>query len=182
MMIIGGAVVVIILIAAIAGFALLGGSDAANSNVSSTPQEMALKLSDFPESWHAGSTASITTPQWNNTGYYVSVFNNSVEGGLLDPSAEVICQLVTYQSVAEAQRVFGEMKENITGMNVVEVTDHFDQCILYTIELGELLSSKIYVFQERNVVGILTFSSYFGYDMTQEWIDDMLDIQEGRIV
>jgi hypothetical protein len=183
MLIIGVVVVVIVLIAAIAGFALLGGSDAANTNVKSTPQEMALKLSDFPESWHAGSTASITNPQWNNTGYYVSVFNNTVEGGgPFDPSAEVVCQLVTYQSVAEAQRVYGEMKENVTGMNQTKVTDHFDQCMLYTLELGEMINSKMYVFQERNVCGIILFSSFFGYNMTQEWIDHMLEVQEARIV
>jgi len=41
---------------------------------------------------------------------------------------------------------------------------------------------KEYLFQQKNVCGVIVFSTVWGYDLDQAWIDEMLDLQESRIV
>lgn len=182
MMLIGAAVIIVIVlvVAALGVMAIVNEGDS-TSNVSSTPQEMSYRLSDFPAGWQAGSTQEMSPPERPNTGYYVSSFNNSMPGaGLFDPFADVTSQIITYASTADATQVFAEMRENITSINVTEVS-LFDQCVMYHLDLGSLVNAKVYVFQDRNVCGILVFGSYFSYNMTSEWVDQMLMLQESRI-
>jgi hypothetical protein len=182
MMLMGAAVIiVIVLVVAALGVLAITNEGSATSNVTSTPQEMSYRLSDFPAGWQAGSTQEMSPPERPNTGYYVCSFNNSLSSaGLFDPFADVTSQIITYASTEDAKQVFTEMRGNITSINVTEVSV-FDQCVMYHLDLGSLVNAKVYVFQDRNVCGILVFGSYFGYNMTSEWVDQMLVLQESRI-
>jgi hypothetical protein len=40
----------------------------------------------------------------------------------------------------------------------------------------------MFSFQEKNVCGIISFSITGSSDLSQEWIDEMLTLQESRIV
>jgi hypothetical protein len=171
---------VIVLVAAVIGIMLVSNGEA-SANVTSTPQQMVYKQSDFPAGWHE-SDATTDPPLRANTGWSFSGFNNSGPGDGFQPMAEVQCEVITYASVDAAQRVFSEMKENATALDVTTVPNQFDQCISYELDYGYFGNANIYIYQEKNVCGIISFASLYGYELSHGWIDDMIDLQDSRIV
>lgn len=169
-------IVIAVLIVAAVGMTMLN----AAGKVKSTPAEMKFKLADFPSGWHAsGTTLDMDEVPGIERSY--SVFNNSVTGVAAGPMAEVSCQIMTYTSVSHAKVDFATIFDNFTAYTMTEVSDHFEQCQLVTISnyIGEV---KGYLFQQKNVCGVIVFSAVWGYDLDQVWIDEMLDLQESRIV
>ena len=166
-------VVVAVAIVAAIGIMMVNGS----ANVKSTAGDMALKQADFPTGWHL-SGKSVDAPPMIDDDWSYSVYNNSVSGS--ESMVEVECQILTYKSVANARADFTDMLMDI-GSNLTGVSGHFDQCRLWTMDYGYILDSKMYIFQEKNVCGLLVFTSYADHDLDQGWIDEMLSLQESKI-
>lgn len=165
-------VVAVVILAAV-GIMLLNGS----ANAKSTAGDMTLKQADFPTGWHASGN-TVDTPLILDDDWSYSVYNNSVSGS--ESMSEVECQIFTYKSVANAKADFTDMLGDY-GSNLTGVSGHFDQCRLWAIDYGYLLDAKMYVFQEKNVCGLLVFSSYADHELDQAWIDEMLSLQESKI-
>lgn len=166
-------IVAVVILAAI-GIMMMNGSD----KVKSTAGDMILKQADFPSGWHT-SGHIVETPQTLDDDWSYSVHNNSVSGS--ESMVEVECQVFTYKSVANAKADFPDMLEDM-GSNLTEVSGHFDQCRLWALNYGDILDARMYVFQEKNVCGLLVFTSYSDHDLDQAWIDEMLNLQETKIV
>jgi hypothetical protein len=180
LLIAGVVIVAVVVLLAVVGVMMLNAS--ANANAKNTAEQMTLKQSDFPSGWHAsGTSLDLDTAGYDGVEWSYTVFNNSVTGDPLEARAEVSCQIITYNSVADAKADFAASLEN-GDYTFNEVSGHFDQCQVWSVNYPNLAVMKMYAFQEKNVVGVLTFSSYFDSEMSQAWIDDILDAQENRIV
>jgi hypothetical protein len=95
--------------------------------------------------------------------------------------AEVGCLIIIYPSVADAKADFIDLVEN-GDLTLTEVSGHFEQCQMWSIDYGFVGNFKMFSFQEKNVCGIISFSITGSSDLSQEWIDEMLTLQESRIV
>ncbi|GEM_PF-6255182 len=170
-------VVAIVAILIVAAFAFTMMNTAAN--VKSKSSEMTLKASDFSSGWRVGGDAPepIDEP---GVDWAYSVFTNSATGAAMEPMAEVSCQIFKYPNEANAKADFETLLKEDTFDSMTKVSGHFDQCWLYEFDkpFGE---GKMYVFQERNVGGIILFTSYWGYDLDQAFIDEILSIQDSKI-
>ncbi|MDW5564014.1 MAG: hypothetical protein SA339_12405 [Methanomassiliicoccus sp.] len=172
------AVIIIVAVLVVAAVAMTVMN--ASANVKSTSQEMVLKQSDFPSGWRTSGT-TLELPDHPGVDWAYSVFNNSITRGATESFAEVSCQILTYNSVASAKADYSNMIQNESFQPVTEVSGHFDQCHLKAISVSTVVM-KEYVFQKKNVCGVIVFSYVGGYQIDQAWIDQMLDLQESRIV
>ncbi len=127
-----------------------------------------------------GTAVSVTaSPTMANSSDVAQMAEDArLNWGLL---AEVSCQIMTYSSVAHAKADFATIFENFTSYPMTEVGGHFEQCQLLTLSSSPVVV-KEYLFQQKNVCGVIVFSTVWGYDLDQAWIDEMLDLQESRIV
>lgn len=167
--------VVAILVVAVFAFTMMSTA----ANVKSKASDMTLKASDFPSGWRVGGDAPepIDEP---GVDWAYSVFTNSVTGAAMEPMAEVSCQIFKYPNEANAKADFEDMLGEDTFDSMTKVSGHFDQCWLYEID-NSVVEGKMYVFQERNVGGIILFTSYWGYDLDQTLIDKVLTTQDNKI-
>jgi hypothetical protein len=149
-------------------------------NVKSKAADMTFKKADFPTGWHA-STTTVDSPEGVNVDWSYSVFNNSVTGSFTESMSEVSCQLYIYSSVSAAKADFNDLLEEENTMTLTEVSGHFDQCRVWVMGSSTIVNAKMYVYQEKNVCGIISFTSVGGNLPDQAWIDQMLDLQESRI-
>ncbi len=170
------AIIAVIIVAAV-GLTMLN----ASANVNKTASEMTLKQSDFPSGWHASGTV-IVVPEVSNAdvGYAYTVYNNTASMSSMTSACEVSCQIIVYKSVGDAKADFTDLLKN-GGYSMNAVSGHFDQCQIWQMNMGDYGIIKLYAFQEKNVIGVLTFTSVGGYNMTDAWINSMLDAQEAKI-
>lgn len=173
-------IVAMVIVAAVAGIFLLNGNNAANmteANITSSPAEISLQWSDFPSTWQPSTPIWLDIPQRANNGYDITAFNTTSK-----PEARVECQIIQYVSISNAERVYSEIKENVSAITTSDMPDHFTQCFKYEKDLGIFGEVQIYTFQERNVCGQIYFASSYLFDMSQTWIYDQLDKIEARIL
>ncbi|MBI0583833.1 MAG: hypothetical protein ISF22_06345 [Methanomassiliicoccus sp.] len=167
--------IVAVLVVAVFAFTMMNTA----ANVKSKSSDMTLKVSDLPSGWRVGGAAPETMDE-PGVDWAYSVFTNSVTGAAMEPKAEISCQIFKYPTEANAKADFENLLKEGTIGSMTKVTGHFDQCWLYDID-NSIVEGKMYVFQERNVGGIILFTSYWGYDVDQALIDKVLTAQDNKI-
>jgi hypothetical protein len=182
------AVAAVVIIAAL--FVLAGqGGDADGGVVTKSPSEMMLASSDLPDGWQESEPEGLNPPEAVADAPYDAYatvgFNTTGDGGFETPRASIEVMLITFDSIEEARTYYSFIHDNVTGQYssmVRGIDGHFDQCFEFQIGLGTWANTKMYIFQESNVIGVMMFGTYLNYDMPPSWIDGMLDKQESRIV
>lgn len=171
-------VIAVVAVLIIAAFAFTMMNTAAN--VKSKANQMTIKLSELPAGWHS-STTTIDTSEYKGVEIAYSVFNNSIHPSVVWPWCEISCIIIVYGSTSQAKTDFEDLRGD-SGSAMSEVSDCFEQCLVGETNVSEYEEAKIYAFQEKNVCGLLKFTSAYGYDLDQEWVNEMLDLQESKIV
>ncbi|MBI0582332.1 MAG: hypothetical protein JET69_04880 [Methanomassiliicoccales archaeon] len=167
--------VVAVLIIAVFAFTMMNMA----ANVKSKANQMTIKLSDLPAGWHS-STTTIDTSDYKGVDSEYTVFNNTQGLDFYAPWCEIISQVFVFDTVLQAKADFKQLQDDPT-YTMEEVPGHFDQCLLMETSVSGA-DIRLYAFQEKNVGGVISFTTVFGYDITDAWINEMLDLQENKIV
>jgi hypothetical protein len=129
-------------------------------------------IETFPSGWTKGPEVTVTPPidDQGITFLQVGYFNQS--GNYLSVNIKV------FDTVAEAKNAFSSMKQYVAASGPADYEDVFEQCFTY---YSSPTADKVFVFQDKNVYGIVESWNMPGQLDANE-LKDILSNIEGKIL
>ena len=100
----------------------------------------------FPNGWTKGPEVTVTPPIDDQGITFLQV-------GYFGPQANyLVVNIKVFDTVAEAKNAFSSMKQYVAALGPADYEDVFEQCFTY---YSYPTADKVFVFQDKNVYGIV---------------------------